>query len=164
VNWFVGEVWPLVLQHRTDIKLTIVGSNMPATIRELTAPNVVVAGFVEHIDPLIDRARISIAPLRYGAGVKGKINQAMACGLPVVATDVAAEGMDLHHGEELLVADSPQAFADAVLRLYDDESLWQRLATGGRRNIEKHFSRSVARNVLARVAGVVAPNTVRSDE
>jgi glycosyltransferase involved in cell wall biosynthesis len=154
VTWFVGEVWPLVQKKEPEMTLTIVGSNMPNTIRELVAPNVVVAGFVENMDPLLDATRISVAPLRYGAGVKGKVNQAMACGLPVVATSVAAEGMNLQDGEDLLIADSPQAFANAVLRLYNDEALWNHLVEGGKRSIEANFSRTRAKGTLAALVGV----------
>ena len=154
VTWFVGEVWPLVRQKEPDMTLTIVGSNMPSSIRELKAPNVVVAGFVENMDPLLDSSRISIAPLRYGAGVKGKVNQAMACGLPVVATSAAAEGMNLQDGEDLLIADSPQAFAAAVVRLYNDQTLWEHLAEGGKRNIGKHFSRARAKQTLAELVSI----------
>jgi glycosyltransferase involved in cell wall biosynthesis len=127
---------------------------MPAAIRELAVDGVRVLGYVEDIDPLLDAARISIAPLRYGAGVKGKINQAMAFGLPVVATPMAAEGMGLRDGEELLVAESPQDFADAIVRLYGDEPLWQRLAEGGRDNVRRHFSRAHARATLAAMLGL----------
>ncbi len=161
VVWFVNQVWPIILQRQADITLTIVGSNMPASIRALTATNVVVAGFVEDIDPLLDSSRISIAPLRYGAGVKGKINQAMAYGLPVVATVAAAEGMDLKDGEDLLIADSPQAFADAVVRLYNDENLWNRLALGGRSNVEKNFSRARAKRTLATLVGIELSEATR---
>ena len=154
VNWFVNEVWPLVQHKQPDITLTIVGSNMPGSIREISAPNVVVAGFVHDIDPLLDSARISIAPLRYGAGIKGKVNQAMACGLPVVATTTAVEGMDLTDNEDLLIADSPEAFADSVIRLYNDEELWNHLAERGKRNIEVNFSRARAKCTLAELVGV----------
>ena len=156
VNWFIGEVWPLVQQEVPDMTLTIVGSNMPGAIRDLKIPNVIVAGFVEQMDPLLDCARISIAPLRYGAGVKGKVNQAMACGLPVVATAVAAEGMNLQDGIDLLIADSPQAFAAAVIRLYNDPVLWRRLVEGGKRSIEENFSRTRAKRTLSKLVGVDA--------
>ena len=156
--WFVGEVWPIVQRTLADVTLTIVGSKMPASIRELSAPNVIIAGFVEDLDPLLDSTRISVAPLRYGAGVKGKINQAMACGLPVVATITAAEGMDLHDGEDLLIAESPETFASAIVRLYSDETLWNRLAGGGQRNIRQHFSRARAKQTLAGILGVNDPD------
>lgn len=160
VLWFLDHVWPLIRQALPELEFTIVGSNMPDTINSLSRPGVKIAGFVADIEPMLDAARISVAPLRYGAGVKGKLNQAMAHGLPVVATGVAAEGMDLKCGEELLVADSPEAFAAAVVRLYGDESLWQRLAAGGRNNIHRHFSRAVAKRVLAGILKLPEPQPV----
>ena len=155
VQWFVQEVWPLVLREAPAMRLTIVGSNMPATIRDLHIPGVHVVGFVEEIEPLLDAARISIAPLRYGAGVKGKINQAMACGLPVVATTPAVEGMGLQDGDELLVADEPADFARAVLCLHANADLWRRLANAARQNVARNFSRDQAKIAIAKGCGLV---------
>ncbi|MDD0812152.1 glycosyltransferase [Curvibacter sp. RS43] len=149
VEWFVGEVWPLLRPRLPELTFTVVGSHMPPAIKALEGDGIIVHGYVEDVDPLIDSARVSLAPLRYGAGVKGKINQAMAYGLPVVATVVAAEGMSLRAGVDLLVADSPQAFADEIVRLYQDESLWNTLAANGRANIEQYFSRATAAKALA---------------
>lgn len=160
MEWFIGEVWPLLRLRLPALELTIVGSNMPNHVRALAGPGIVIAGFVEDIDPLIDAARISLAPLRYGAGVKGKINQAMACGLPVVATSVAAEGMDLQNGVELLVADAPQDFADAIVRLYEDEALWNSLVEGGHENVRRYFSREIAKKTLAGLLGLDQDGTV----
>ena len=98
--------------------------------------------------PCSTDCRISLAPLRYGAGIKGKINQSLSRGLPVIATPCAAEGMFLADGEDVLVADDAQGFADAVLRLYGDRELWQRLRHGGLENTRRHFSRETARQVL----------------
>jgi glycosyltransferase involved in cell wall biosynthesis len=88
---------------------------------------------------------VSVAPLRYGAGVKGKVNQAMAHGLPVVATTPAVEGMHLVDGEDVLIADDAAGFADAVLRVHDDEALWNRIAVLGRDNVARHVSADAAR-------------------
>lgn len=156
VEWFLSEVWPRVHARLPELVFTVVGSHMPARIQALTGPGVNIVGYVEDVNPLIARARISVAPLRYGAGVKGKVNQAMAHGLPVVATVVASEGMGLRPGVDLLVADDPQAYADEIVRLYGDEALWNCLAANGRANIQRHFSRANAAKTLA---GLVAPKT-----
>jgi glycosyltransferase involved in cell wall biosynthesis len=89
--------------------------------------------------------------LRFGAGVKGKVNLSMAHGQPVVATSCAVEGMYLRDEADVLVADQAQAFADAVVRLYQDEALWNRLAANGLENIRRYFSLDAARAVVNRV-------------
>ena len=150
VTWFVQEVWPLVHAQAPEMKVRIVGSKMPDTLRSLAGPGIEILGFVQDIDPLLAQSRISIAPLRYGAGVKGKVNQAMSHGLPVVATPAAVEGMDLTHGEHVLVADSPAVYAQEIIRLYNDPELWQHLVDGGKANVAKTFSRDVAREELRR--------------
>ena len=104
--------------------------------------------------------RVSIAPLRYGAGVKGKINLAMSYGLPVVATTPSIEGMHLCPGDDVLVADDPAAFAEEIVRVYRDEALWRKLAAGGRDNIRKHFSRDVARSTITRLIALARGNGV----
>ena len=81
-----------------------------------------------------------IAPLRFGAGVKGKITQSLSRGLPIVATSVAVDGMELCTGENVLVADTPEAFAAGVERLYRDEELWTRLSHGGREVARRLYS------------------------
>ena len=150
VTWFVQEVWPLVHAQAPEINVRIVGSKMPDTLRSLASPGLEILGFVQDIDPLLAHSRISIAPLRYGAGVKGKVNQAMSHGLPVVATSAAVEGMGLTHGEQVLVADTPRSYAQEIIRLYNDPVLWQKLVEGGKTNVAKTFSRDVASEELAR--------------
>jgi glycosyltransferase involved in cell wall biosynthesis len=148
----VGEAFPLIRARLPEVRFHCIGSDTPAEIAALAAqPGVVVHGHVPDIDPYMDGARISLAPLRYGAGVKGKVNLSMAHGQPVVATGCAVEGMHLRDGEDVLVADDPQAFADAVVRLYTDAALWQRLADNGIANVERHFSLDAARDVVRRV-------------
>jgi len=105
----------------------------------------VIEGYVPDVTPFFERCRLSVAPLRYGAGVKGKINQSMSHGVPCVATSVAAEGMELAPGEDVLVADDAERFAERVLELYRDEALWARLAANALRNVERVFSVDVAR-------------------
>lgn len=159
MKWFLAEIWPLVLSQHPDMTVTIVGSHMPDALKAMAGPGVDMRGFVPDIDPLLKSVRVSIAPLRYGAGVKGKINQAMAWGIPVVATPMAAEGMELVEGEQILVvAENAQDFANAIARLYFDEALWNRLSAGGRENVERNFSRTIARDVLAELLSPATRN------
>jgi glycosyltransferase involved in cell wall biosynthesis len=141
VAWFVREIWPLVLAKAPDARFLIAGSNPgPEVFAFATAPNVEVLGFVPDLDPLYDSARVCVAPLRFGAGVKGKVGQSMAHGLPVVATPIGAEGMQLRDGEHVLIADGPEAFAHHVVSLLSDDALWLKTQTQARAFVETHFS------------------------
>ena len=152
VIWFVREVFPRVRERLPDLRFHCIGSHVTDAVRALgDVPGVVIHGHVPDIAPHMDGARIAVAPLRYGAGVKGKVNLSMAHGQPVVATACAVEGMHLRDGEDVLVADSAEAFADAIVRLYTDEALWARLRDAGLRNVEAHFSFDAAREVVRRV-------------
>ncbi|WP_133500527.1 glycosyltransferase [Cognatilysobacter terrigena] len=151
VLWFVREVWPKIRAQRSDIAFHCIGAQPPVEVQALAqVDGVRVHGHVADLAPYMDGARVAVAPLRFGAGVKGKVNLSMAHGQPVVATSCAVEGMHLHDGEDVLVADTPQAFADAVLRVYDDASLWNRLAVSGLENVRRHFSADAARDAVRR--------------
>lgn len=150
--WLARAIYPLIHARRPDIALHLIGSDATPEILALgEIDGVRVHGHVPDLDPYMDGCRIGLAPLRYGAGVKGKINLSMAHGQPVVATTAAVEGMHLRDGVDVLVADDAQAFADAVLRLYDDAALWQALAGNALINVEQHFSFDAARRALRRV-------------
>lgn len=131
VKYFVTEIMPLLRRDIPGIRFYVVGSNLPEDINALRSDDVIITGFVDDLIPLLDRMRVSVAPLRYGAGVKGKVGTAMAAGLPVVATNVAAEGMSLSDGDNVLIADDPDDFAKAVKRLYRDEGLWGAISEKG---------------------------------
>lgn len=148
MKWFIGEIWPRIHTALPEVRFKVIGSKMPDDIKNLNAPNVDILGFVEDIEPYLDGCRLSVAPLRYGAGVKGKVNSSMSHGQPVVATTIAVEGMAMEDGEEVLVADDALEFADAVIRLYQDQALWERLAEAGLDNIREHFSFEAAQRQL----------------
>ena len=149
VLWFAREVFPLLRAEQPGIQFHCVGADVPAEISALSSQaGVRIHGHVPDLQPWLDRCRVSVAPLRYGAGVKGKINQAMAHGLPVVATSAAVEGMHLHDGIDVLVADSAGAFAQAVLRLNGDAVLWEQIATHALENVAAHFSLDAARETV----------------
>jgi glycosyltransferase involved in cell wall biosynthesis len=152
VCWFVEAVWPLLRAREPALQFHCIGGDVTAEVGALAAQTgVIVHGHVPDLTPWLAGTRLSVAPLRYGAGVKGKVNQPMAHGQPVVATTCAIEGMHLRPGLDVLVADDAAGFADAVLRGYHDASLWQQLADNGRANIERHFSLDAGRAVVRRV-------------
>lgn len=126
----VKEVMPVVWRELGEVQVTIVGSSPPPEVLALASPRVDVTGWVEDLSPLLDQSRIMVAPLRYGAGLKGKVTQCLAVGLPVVTTPIGAEGLD---GEEefMLVAETPEQIAADVLRVYRDDELWRRLSRAG---------------------------------
>jgi glycosyltransferase involved in cell wall biosynthesis len=151
VRWFAQEIWPLIAAALPDARFHVIGSRVPEEIAAFAAERVLVHGYVPDLTPYLDGCRISVAPLRYGAGVKGKVNQAMAHGQPVVATAIAVEGMQLEAGREALVANEPAAFAAAVVKLYQSPALWQQLAEAGRANVARHFSFDAAAAALKRI-------------
>jgi len=105
---------------------------------------------VADVRPIFDRARVSVAPIRFGAGIKVKVNQSMALGVPTIVTSIAAEGMHLVHEENAMIADDPDSFAEALVRTWSSPDLWQRLSTNGRQNIRDHFSvEAAARSIDA---------------
>ncbi len=151
ITWFVREVFPIVRGVLPDIQVHVIGSKMPPAVAGLEGAGVKVHGHVPDLEPFLDGCRIALAPLRYGAGVKGKLNMSMSYGQPAVATRIAVEGMHLESGKEVLVADDPAGFAAAVLRLYGDEALWNQLSTAGLANVQRHFSFAAARAAIAHI-------------
>ena len=140
---------PRIRESVPDVVFCVVGSKPPDEVLSLASKHVKVAGYVPDPDPYFDGALIFVSPLRYGAGMKGKIGQAMTYGLPVVTTSIGAEGMRLVDGDNALVADDAAKFADAVVRLYGDRELWRRLSGNSRAHVEKYFSERAVRPLLA---------------
>ncbi len=139
-HYFATDILPLVRQHIPDLRFHIVGSNPTTTLRALQSEHVNVTGFVEDLGTLLDSLVLSVAPLRYGAGIKGKIGTSLSYGVPCVATPLGAEGMGLEHGRNVLVASTPQEFANEVVRLYRNQALWQSLSTNGLQFVREHYS------------------------
>ncbi|MBD9478484.1 glycosyltransferase family 4 protein [Pseudoxanthomonas sp. PXM02] len=141
VRWLLADILPLILHRRPDCELHLVGRGLDAAAHGLTVPpSVVFHGQLDDVSALFETCRVGLAPLRFGAGVKGKVNHYMAFGVPTVATPSAVDGMHLQHGRDVLVAGDASGFADAVQRLLDDETLWALLSQHGRENVRRHFS------------------------
>ncbi|BFG74349.1 hypothetical protein PTKU46_23820 [Paraburkholderia terrae] len=147
VNFLVKEIWPLVRERMPNATLCVAGSNVTAEVQSLNSPSngVKILGYVENLEEVFDAARISVAPLRFGAGIKGKVVSSLLHGLPCVLSKVASEGMGLIDGEQVLEGESAAEIADAIVRLHEDPELWARIADAGfAAAIEEYSVESVA--------------------
>ena len=142
VEYMVTEIMPILIEEIPDIHLTVVGSNPPDSIRAMANEHVTIAGWVADLDPIYAATRVVVAPLRYGAGVKGKVGQALAMGVPMVTTSIGNDGMMLEAGRDIMVADETPTFADCVRALYLDPAVWHAFSTAGRAQIEGLFGRA----------------------
>jgi len=149
VKFMAGEIMPLLRELVPGIKFHVIGSKPTKEISNLACDDIIIHGFVEDLSKELALRRVSVAPLRYGAGIKGKIGTAMAVGLPVVATSIAAEGMSLETGKNILVADNAREFAEAVAALYMDENLWDRVSKAGVEFAEKEWGAEAAFKIFA---------------
>jgi glycosyltransferase involved in cell wall biosynthesis len=142
VQWFVNEVLPLIRRRRPDCSVAIVGRRPGAEIRRLADKDnrIEVTGTVADVRPYLWSARVSIVPLRIGGGTRLKIYEAMAARIPIVSTMVGAEGLDVRPGENILIADSPQEFADRCLLLLDDTETRERMAEAAWEMVESCYS------------------------
>ncbi len=149
-RYLAGSVMPLVWEQRPDAVLRLVGA-APEQIRDLASDRVLVEGVVEDLRAVADRSRAMVAPLRYGAGVKGKITESLAWGLPIVTTPVGAEGTGAKSGAELLVGEDPAGLAGLVVDVLVDDELWARLSAGGLELARRRFSTERVGEVLERL-------------
>jgi len=148
IRWMASDILPVLRARIPDIRIHVLGDVPESARDELTTPGLELHGRVPDLTPWLEGSLASIAPLRFGAGVKGKINMAMSHGLPVMATPLAVEGMNLREGVDVLVASDAMGFADMTQRLADDPELWSALSANGMDNVATHFSPAAAARTL----------------
>jgi len=159
ILWFTNTVWPSVRAKIPDATLTIVGSYATPEVQQLAERlGVNFVGFVPDTKPYLDRAYLSIAPLRFGAGMKGKVTEAMAAGLPVVTTTFGAQGLEAVPGTHLIVADEASEFAAQVVNLLNDEKRAQKIGAAGQVHIQGICSYEIVERRLRELL-----DTVQSD-
>jgi glycosyltransferase involved in cell wall biosynthesis len=138
--YFCKDILPLIKKSIKEVKLRIVGNGDWHVFKKLFPDDVEIIGYVPDMRPYLESSCVSIAPLRFGAGMKGKISEAMSYGLPVVSTSVGIEGMNLTHNENVLVGDTPEEFSRATVRLLNDSELRGKIGANGKVFIEKNYS------------------------
>jgi GT2 family glycosyltransferase len=148
VIFFLEKIYPLVKERLPGAKFYVIGHKAPPEVLALATENIIFTGLQPDVRPFFESVKLSVAPLRYGAGIKGKINQSMGFGVPVVASSLAVEGMGLIDRDDVLVADEPEAFARALIELYQSEELWNRLSENGIKKTRAFYSVDAAREKL----------------
>ena len=141
IRYFVEQILPRVKQMTPDVTLTVVGRNPYPSLLELSKrdPSIIVTGRVEDVRPYMERAAAYVVPIRIGGGTRLKIYEAMAMEKPIVSTTIGAEGLPVRDGLELLLADTPEAFAQAIVRVITNESFARELGTRAGAIVRKQF-------------------------
>lgn len=148
-TWYATRVHPLVQRTLPDATFAIVGADPPEPVRALASSSIEVTGEVDDIRPWLGRAQVVAVPLWSGGGTRLKVLEAFAAGRPVVSTSIGAEGIDARHGEHLLIADTPEAFAAAVVQLTTDSDLAGRITSAARLLVEERYGwASVSRRLV----------------
>lgn len=137
MQWFVGDVFPLILEKMSSAQLIITGDHANLPLPSLQ--NVTLAGHVDDIKSLIASSSVALAPLQSGGGTRLKVLEAMAIGIPVVATSKGAEGLDAVSGKHLFIADEPKQFAECILRLLGDNRLRETISTNARNFVKENY-------------------------
>jgi glycosyltransferase involved in cell wall biosynthesis len=140
VQYFVETIWPRVMAQRPDARLKIIGRDPPASVKALARQGIEVTGFVEDLRPHLAAASVTAVPLRLGGGTRLKIVEAMAMGKAIVSTSLGAEGIEAVSGRDLVIADQPMEFANAVLKILNDRTLAARLGTSARQLAVDRYS------------------------
>jgi glycosyltransferase involved in cell wall biosynthesis len=159
VRWLCADVMPILRADAFSEPVVVAGSGMPDDLARLAAAaGAEPRGFLASVEGELAQRRISIAPLRFGAGLKGKVGESLAAGVPVVATTIAAEGFDRPE-RGMLIADSASDFAAAIARLSADDALWERLSHGGRELVSETLGTTACEAALERILAALLVRT-----
>jgi hypothetical protein len=152
IEAFLADVWPLLHRRHPDVVFHLYGSGLTPEQAGAWAgqPGVRVEGWVAETAPIYDNHRVFIAPLRCGAGLKGKVVEALARGIPQVLSPVAAEGTELRHGDEVLIAETPAEWVTQISALLGDDALWQQMSRAALVHGRSHYGRERGLTLMAR--------------
>lgn len=155
--WLCKSIMPLIWQQCPEIHLTLLGSNPPVQVKNLQNGQVTVTGYISDVEQYFLNHRVFVAPLRYGAGMKGKIGQSLSYGLPVVTTSIGAEGFNLTKGLDIMIADSPESFVESILRLYNSPDLWNSFSKASLESVEQYGSNTTEDKLKILIKNLSSP-------
>lgn len=147
VIWLINEIMPIVRQKLGDIPVYLLGSYPTPAICALASNTVFVPGYLADVNPYFMNSRIFVAPLRYGAGMKGKIGQSLEYGLPIVSTAIGVEGMNLIDDHSVLIANDANTFASKIIQLYENQAIWQQIKDNSLKSINDYTPKTVSKNL-----------------
>lgn len=160
VMWFVKEIWPSIFSKFPDHKFVIVGSNPPAELINLKEPGVKCIGYVENLSEIFKTARMLVAPLRYGAGVKGKIIAALQEGIPVVSSSIGIEGILLEENKDYFKADTAEDFSKKCIELLENPGICENFSRNGLNFIISHYNIDVAKGEILNIIEQIKTKTL----
>jgi GT2 family glycosyltransferase/glycosyltransferase involved in cell wall biosynthesis len=152
-RWLATEILPAVRAEVPEVVLHLVGANPSDEIQALAGDGVIVHGWVPSMDDVYRQVRLSVAPLRFGAGMKGKVGESLAYGVPVVTTPTGAEGIGLGHDNGLVIAEGAADLARSIVEIYRDPDLWARISAAGQETVLGQFSPDSVRQALGQILG-----------
>lgn len=153
--WFLDNVWRQVRAALPGVTFHVIGANLPKKLSDRADPDVEYVGFVADLPVWLDRLRLTVAPLRYGAGAKGKVVTSLGYGVPCVGTPIAIEGMGLVDGREVVVAETAEQFAVEVVKLYKDENRWTRMSDAGLAHVRNIHSFEHGQTLVAKMLAAI---------
>ncbi|CAD0008546.1 group 1 glycosyl transferase [Flavobacterium chungangense] len=151
VEYLHEEIMPLLWKSKPEISISIIGSNPPDSILKLHSENFKIVGYVKEVAPYFLNSRIFVAPLRYGAGIKGKIGQSIEFGLPLVTTNIGGEGFDFGENTQYIVANTSKEIVDNILLLYQNQEIWNTIKSDSEKVIEPFSSQTIEQRILSLV-------------
>nr|WP_283106208.1 glycosyltransferase family 4 protein [Shewanella saliphila] len=151
VEFFMESIFPELLKQNPSVTVYFYGSHMPDSFKQYQHPQIKLVGYIENLDDVFQRHRVFIAPLLSGAGIKGKVLESAAYGLPSVLSPVAAESTGLSHNISTLIAETPQQWAEYITCLNTDNILWERLSRNQRTLANEKYSFSQAQDKMRKV-------------
>ncbi|WP_264537014.1 glycosyltransferase [Flavobacterium sp. N1736] len=149
VNYLAEEIMPLLWKSNPEISISIIGSNPPEAIEKLNSEKFRVVGYAEDVSPYFLNSRIFVAPLRYGAGIKGKIGQSLEFGLPLVTTNVGAEGFNFQENRNMMVGNTSREIVDNIISLYQNAALWQKISSDSKKVIEPFSNYAIEQKIIS---------------